>query len=155
MKKSKLKPLIKQVLRELYSKRLNESTGTLDEYEIEFESLVITGISTEDNSVIMLANIDYDAEPGAPDKGMFGRPEDSQQGYGAEVNITDITVTSLVVKNQQNQIISEIYNLSKLSPEQQKEIHKAVEDYVSENEDSIKNKILDLEGSHEPDYSED
>ena len=50
MKKEKLKVLVKVVLKEMYGKR-NASSSTYENYDIEFESLVIPGLSTENDMV--------------------------------------------------------------------------------------------------------
>ncbi len=154
MKKSKLKPLIKTVLREMYKKQLNEwSSGTEEDYEIEFDSLVIPGLTTDTDAVMVTINIEYEAQPGVEAKGMFGPPENSSPAEGAEVNVTDWDFQLLTITPEQGQP-REIDNFQSLSREQFEILKKAVNNYVEANRDKIEDQILEKEGSAEPDYPE-
>lgn len=156
MKTSKLKPLIKTVLKEIYRRHGGYSSGTLEEFEIEFENLVIPGISTAEDLVYVNISVEYEASAGSPARGMFGPPEHSSPEEPADVSIIDHSVGSITVKPEQGQ--SKQMDITKLSPEQQQIVKKAVNDYVNGNEDTIVDKIMDKQGSYEPqerDYFED
>ncbi len=152
MKKSQLKPLIKTVLREMYKKQLNEwSSGTMDDYEIEFDSLVIPGLTTDTDAVMVTISIEYEAQPGVEAKGMFGPPENSSPAEGAEANMTDWDFQLLTITPEQGQS-KEIDNFRTLTPEQFEVLKKAVNNYVETNRGKIEDQILEKEGSAEPDY---
>jgi hypothetical protein len=154
MKKSQLKPLIKTVLREMYKKQLNEwSSGTMDDYEIEFDSLVIPGLTTDTDSVMVTISIEYEAQPGVEAKGIFGPPENSSPEERAEVNLLDWDFQLLTITSEQGQS-KEIDNFRSLAPEQFEELKKAVNDYVQTNKDKIEEQILEKEGDVDPDYDE-
>lgn len=149
MKIKKLKPLIKAVLREMYSKQLNESSGTIEDYEIEFESLVIPGLTTESDGVIVTINIDYDGTPGVEAKGMFGPPEHSSPAEGAEVNVLDWDFNLLTITPEQGQP-REIDNFQSLPKDQFEALKKAVNDYIQSNKEKIEEQILEKIGDIEP-----
>lgn len=141
MKREKLKILIKEVLKELYNRKLNESasSGTYDDYDIEFESLVIPGISTENDKVEVTVSIDYDADTGHEPTGMFGPPEHSTPGEGPSVELVGDTVTSVRVQEKE-------IDLKLFKPDQIAILNDAVKQYINDNEENITNKILDSLG---------
>jgi hypothetical protein len=155
MKDKKLKVAIKEVLAELYRRRSNASS-TYDDYEIEFDALVIPGLSTENELVKVSVSIGYNAESGDEARGMFGPPERSSPGEGPSVEIVDSWPTSVRVYDKSGKETE--YDPNKLTSEQQIILHKAIEDYVSQNEDTISDKILDTidfdSGSSGPDYDD-
>ena len=154
MKKSQLKPLIKTVLREMYKKQLNEwSTGTFDDYEIEFDSLIIPGVSTETDSVIVTINIDYEGQAGVEAKGLGGPPENSSPSENDEVNIIDWDFSSVLIVPEQGQQ-KQIDNVQTLSKEQFEVLKKAVNDYIKVNNNKIESVIIDKLNKEEPDYPE-
>ena len=154
MRKDKLKPLIKTVLREMYKKQLNEwSSGTMEDYEIEFESLVIPGLTTDAEAVTVTVSLEYEAQAGVEAKGMFGPPENSSPAEGAEVNLLDWDFQLLTITPEQGQS-KEIDNFRSLAPEQFEALKKAVNDYIQTNKEKIEGQILEKEGSVEPDYPE-
>ena len=154
IKKSQLKPLIKTVLREMYKKQLNEwSSGTMDDYEIEFETLVIPGLTTDTDSVMVTINIEYEANPGVEAKGMSGPPENSSPAEPDELNILDWDFVLLTITPEQGQP-KEIDNFQTLSKEQFMVLKKAVNDYIETNKDKIEGEILEKLGNIEPDYPE-
>jgi len=154
MKKSQLKPLIKTVLREMYKKQLNEwSSGTVEDHEIEFESLVIPGLTTDTDSVMVTVNIEYEAQPGVEAKGMFGPPENSSPAEGAEANITDWDFVLLTITPEQGQP-KEIDNFRSLSEEQFNVLKKAVNDYIETNREKLEGDIIEKLDNEEPDYDE-
>ena len=162
MKKSQLKPLIKTVLIEIYNRRkLNEwSSGTFEDYVIEFESLVIPGISTENDPVTISVNIEYEADEGSPAKGMFGPPEHSSPAESPEVHILDYSPVNVVVWGPEMGDNKKTYDPNALTPEQQTIVKKAVSNYMDSEEDSVKEKIMDTLGNNvdeprERDYFED
>jgi hypothetical protein len=141
MKKEKLKILIKEVLKELYSKTFNESvsSSTYDDYDIEFESLVIPGISTENDKVEVTISIDYDSDTGHEPRGMFGAPEHSTAGEGPSVELVGDTVTSVRIQGKE-------IDLKLFKPDQIKILNDAVKQHINDNEENITNKILDSLG---------
>jgi hypothetical protein len=142
MKSSKLKPLIKNILREIYKKKLQESSGTLYEFEIEFENLVIPGISTQNDLVYVDVNIEYEATSDIPARGMFGPPENSSPAESGDFSITDHSIGGVkVLTNGQGQ--PKDLDIRQLSPQQQQIVQKAVSDYLDNNEDEIQDKVLD------------
>ena len=148
MKNKKVKTLIKEVLKELYRQR-SRASSTYDDYEIEFDALVIPGLSTENDVVKASISIGYDANPGESERGMFGPPERSSPGEGPSVEIVDSWPTSVRIQNKSGKETE--YDPNKLTSEQQIILHKAIEDHVSQNEESITNTILDtLDFSSEP-----
>jgi hypothetical protein len=155
MKTEKLKILIKEVLSELYNRGSNAS-DTYDDYEIEFESLVIPGLSTETESVNVSVSIGYNFDAGHEATGMFGPPERSSPGEGASVEIVDYWPTSVRVVDAAGKETE--YNPDKLTSEQQTILKKAIEDHVSQNENTINDRILNTidvdSGSSEPDYND-
>jgi len=154
VKKSQLKPLIKTVLREIYKKQLNEwSSGIEENYEIEFDSLVIPGLTTENDAVTVTINIEYEGQPGTPARGMFGPPENSSPAESDELNILDWDFVLLTITPEQGQP-KEIDNFQTLSKEQFMVLKKAVNDYIEINEDKIEGEILKKLGNIEPDYPE-
>jgi len=154
MKKSQLKPLIKTVLREMYKKQLNEwSTGTEEDYEIEFDSLVIPGLTTDMDAVSVKINIDYEGQAGTPARGMFGPPEHSSPAEPDELNILDWDFVLLTITPEQGPS-KEIDNFQTLSKEQFMVLKKAVNDYIETNKDKIEGEILEKLGNIEPDYPE-
>ena len=124
---------------------MNESSGTIEDYEIEFDSLVIPGLTTESDSIMVTINIEYEA-PGVEAKGMFGPPENSSPAEGAEVNVTDWDFQLLTITPEQGQP-REIDNFQSLSREQFEILKKAVNNYVETNRDKIEDQILEKEGS--------
>ena len=141
MKKSQLKPLIKEVLKELYSRKLKESvsSGTYNDYDIEFESLVIPGISTENDKVEATVSIDYDANIGHEPTGMFVSPEHSTPGEGSSVELVGDTVTSVRINDKE-------IDLKSFKPDQITILNDAIKQYINDNEENITNKILDSLG---------
>ena len=161
MKTEKLKILIKEVLRELHNRKLNESSsGTLEDYEIEFDDLVIPGISTESDSIMITVNVEYEADAGSPARGMFGPPEHSSPAESPEVNIIDYNVVLITITSESGQK-RQIDDFKQFSREQSEIVKNAVSNYVESNEDSIKDKIFDIvgdensSGNNEPEYFED
>ena len=153
MKIKKLKPLIKAVLREMYSRNLNESSGTIDDYEIEFDSLVIPGLTTETDSVMVTVSLEYEATPGVEAKGMFGPPENSSPAESGEVNLLDWDFQLLTITPEQGQP-KEIDDFQSLQREQFEALKKVVNNYIESNRDKIEGQILEKEGSAEPDYDD-
>jgi hypothetical protein len=148
MKNKKVKTLIKEVLKELYRQR-SRASSTYDDYEIEFDALVIPGLSTENDMIKASVSIGYDTTPGESERGMFGPPERSSPGEGPSVEIIDSWPTSMRIQDKSGKETE--YDPNKLTSEQQIILHKAIEDYVSQNEESITNTILDtLDFSSEP-----
>ena len=80
---------------------------------------------------------------------MFGPPERSSPGEGPSVEIVDSWPTSVRIQDKSGKETE--YDPNKLTSEQQIILHKAIEDHVSQNEESITNTILDtLDFSSEP-----
>ena len=116
MKKEQLKKLVRIVLNEIY-RRQSHASSTYDDYEIDFESLVIPGISTEEDSVQVSVRIGYEASSGYEATGMFGPPEHSSPGEGASVEIVDYWPTSVRVTNKVGQ--EKEFDPNKFTTEQQ------------------------------------
>lgn len=159
MKKSQLKPLIKEVLKQLQKRKLNESTGTLDDYEIEFENLVIPGISNDGDVVTVEININYEATPDVPERGMFGPPENASPAEAGDFSIIDWDINLITVQPENGQS-TQINNFRQFTPEQWISIKTAVNGYIEENEEKIASNVLDTKGDNisepeEPDYFED
>ena len=151
MKKEKLKVLIKVVLKEMYGRR-NASSSTYENYDIEFESLVIPGISTEDDSVEVSVSIGYDAESGYEAKGMFGSPEQSSPGEGASVDIVNYWPTSVRVKSKLSG--EKEYDPNKFTTDQQTVLKNAVEEHMDQNDEKIRDMILNtIDFDSVPDYA--
>jgi hypothetical protein len=152
MKKEKLKILIKEVLKEMYGRR-NASSSTYENYDIEFESLVIPGISTEDDSVEVSVSIGYDAEAGYEARGMFGPPEQSSPGEGASVDIVNYWPTSVRVKSKLGE--EKEYDPNKFTTDQQTVLKNAVEEHMDQNDEKIRDMILNtIDFDSEPDYAD-
>jgi hypothetical protein len=141
MKREKLKILIKEVLKEFYDRKLNESasSSTYDDYDIEFESLVIPGISTENDKVEVTVSIDYDADTGHEPTGMFGPPERSTPGEGPSVELNGDTITSVRVGGKE-------IDLASFKPDQIAILNDAVKQYINDNEEKITDRILNSLG---------
>jgi hypothetical protein len=155
VKKSQLKPVIKEVLKELYRQR-SRASSTYDDYETEFEALVIPGLSTENDTVKVSISIGYNADAGEPARGMFGPPEYSSPGEGPSVEIVDSWPTSVRIQDKSGKETE--YDPNKLTKEQQIIIKKAIDDHVSQNDEKITDMILDTldfdSGSYEPDFND-
>ncbi len=150
MKTEQLKPLIKRVLREMFKRQLNEwSSGTVDDYEIEFETLILPGLTTESDGVIVEINFDYEAQPGTEAKGMFGPPENSSPAESADVSILDWDFQLLTITPEQGQP-KQIDNFQTLSKDQFEILKKAVNNYIQTNKDKIEGEILEKLGDVEP-----
>jgi hypothetical protein len=144
MKKEQLKILVREVLKEMVYSRRSSSSDTYEGYDIEFESLIIPGISTENDTVSVLVSIEYDFDPGYEPKGMFGPPECSDPGEGASINVTDYWPTSLRVSNEAGKETE--YEPDKLTVDQQEILKKAIEDHMYQNENKIDDMILNTLG---------
>ena len=139
MKSSKLKPLIKSILKEIY--KINESSGTIDSYEISFDSLIIPGLSTRGDSITVSISLDYDVQDGAEEQGMFGSPEHSSPAESDMVNILDWNFGVLTITNQSGQS-REKGDLQTISKQQFEILKKSINNYIESNEDEIKEYIL-------------
>ena len=141
MKREKLKILVKEVLREFYNRKLKEtvSSSTYDDYDMEFESLVIPGISTENDKVEVTVSIDYDADSGHEPKGIFGAPEYATPGEGPSVELNGDTVTSVRVNGKE-------IDLKLFKPDQIVILNDAVKQYINDNEEKITDRILNSLG---------
>jgi|SRR5579862_3553979 len=147
MKKSELKPLIKAVLKEMMVKpSLNESSGTLDDYEIEFDNVVVPGIVNEGENVIVTISLDYEVTPGSPARGMSGPPEKSSPAEGAEVNIEDWDFSSITVTPAQGE--PREIDFKSVTKEQFTLLKKAVNNYIALNEGRIEEQILEKLGGN-------
>ena len=113
-------------------------------------ALVIPGLSTENDMVKVSVSIGYDAR--TPDNlkevclvlQNVLLPEE-----GPSVEIVDSWPTSVRIQDKSGKETE--YDPNKLTSEQQIILHKAIEDHVSQNEESITNTILDtLDFSSEP-----
>lgn len=157
MRREQLKPLIKSVLLELYKRKLQESSGTLDDYEIELEGLVIPGISTENDLVYVNTNIEYEGTKYVPAKGLYGPPEKSSPAEGGDFDIIDNNIGRIVVWSGGMGDNKKEYDINQLSQEQQQVVKQSVNDYIQEHEDDIRDKVLDSTSNEpeEPDYFED
>lgn len=154
MKKNKLKPLIKTVLREMYKKQLNEwSTGTFDDYEIDLGSLVIPGLTTDSDSIIVNINIEYEGQAGVSAKGMGGPPENSSPAENSEMNILDWDFSSLLIVSEDGQQ-KQIDDLQTISKEQFEMLKKSVNDYIKINSEKIEEEIAEKLSNEDPDYPE-
>jgi hypothetical protein len=139
--KEQLKPLIKMVLTEM-ARRRSGANGDYDEHEIELDNLAIPGICEAGDYVLITATIQYNADPGYPDRGMFGPPEYSEQGEGPSVEIVNQYPTSLKVVNAAGQE-TEYDDFSQWPPESVQILNAAVEQDVNQNQSDIESKILD------------
>lgn len=126
MKESELKPLVKQVLREMFKKQLNEwISDEMENYEIVFEPLVIPGLSTETDTVTVVLSLSYDAE-------------------GDEVHLLDWDFMFVKITPEQGEEkIIDDFSSKSVTPEQFKLLKKAVNDYISANKDVIEGDISD------------
>lgn len=146
MKESELKPLVKQILREMFKKQLNEwSSDTMDDYDIEFEHLVIPGLSTETDSVIVTVSLSYEANPGSSARGLSGPPEHSEPGEDAEVHLLDWDFSHVTINPQEGQP-KKIDDFKSINKEQFELLKKSVNDYISANKDVIEGQILEKIG---------
>jgi hypothetical protein len=143
MKKSQLKMLVKEVLREMAHGGRSNVSDTYDGYEIEFESLAIPDISTENDAVTVTVSIQYNANAGYEPRGMFGPPEHSDPGEGASVEVVDYWPTSVVVWGPEMGDNQREYDPEKLTPEQQAVLKKAIENHMTQNESKIDDMLLD------------
>jgi hypothetical protein len=151
--KEQLKPLIKMVLTEM-ARRRSGASGEYEDYEIELDNLAIPGVCEAGDYVLITTTIEYSADPGYPDRGMYGPPEHSEQGEGASVEIQDQYATAIKVVNAAEQEME--YDPTTLTPEQQKIVAVVVEKYVNDNISDIEEKILNtIDFDSEPDYEPD
>ncbi len=151
MKIEKLKPLVKAILTELYKRKLNENSGTLDNYQIELEGLVIPGISTENDLVYVDTNIEYEGTKEIPARGMYGPPEKSSPAEGGDFDIIDNDIGRIAVWSGGMVDNKKEYNIRQLNPQQQQILKQAVNDYIEEHVDDIRDKVLDSVSDIEPD----
>lgn len=141
MKKDKLKLLIKTILKEHYKRTLNESSsGTLEDYEIELENLVIPNVTINTDVIIVVINLEYETSGGHAETGQFGPPGHAMQAEDEEIDIRDydiITIKITAENGKSVEIEPAVFEL-----EQLKMIKHRVNDYLDKNEDSIKQMIL-------------
>ena len=140
------------------ARRSSGASGEYEDYEIELDNLAIPGVCEVGQYVIITATIEYNANPGYPDRGMFGPPENSEQGEGASIEIVNQYPTSLKVTNEVGQS-TEYDDFSKWSPDLLKILEIAVEQNVNQNESEIESKILDTidfdyDPRSEPEYDD-
>jgi hypothetical protein len=140
MKKSQLKVLIREILKEIYHSKGINISETYDDYEIEFESLAIPGISTEDDTVYVSMSINYDASSGY-ESSMYGPPEKSYAGEGPSVEITGYHPVSIRVLNSKGKETE--YDPKELTEEQRKILEQAIDEHMVRNESKIEDMILD------------
>jgi len=153
MKIEKLKPLVKAILMELYNKKLlKEGSGTLDNHEIQLEGLVIPGLTTEDDLVIVDVNIDYETSPDIPARGMFGPPEKSSPAESGDFSVMDFNIGAISIQHGENR--PEQYDIKQLTPPQLMVLKKAVDEYIENNQDEFEQAALD-KASDEVDYGGD
>ena len=122
------------------------SSGTYDDYDIEFESLVIPGISTENDKVEVTVSIDYDSDTGHEPRGMFGAPEHSEEGEGPSVELAGDTITSVRIWGPKMGDNKKEIDLKLFKPDQIAILNNAVKQHINDNEENITNKILDSLG---------
>jgi len=148
MTPEQLRKIVRECIRETIAEQglLREWTsGTLENYEIEFETLVIPGISTPTDSVVIAVALDYEANPGSPARGMSGPPDRSSPAEGAEVNLLDWDFMFVTVTSEQGEekVIDDFKTVTR---EQFTVMKKAVNDYISLNKAQIEEQILDKLG---------
>lgn len=148
MTSKQLRKIVRECIRETIAEQrlLREwISGTLEDYEIEFETLVIPGISTPTDYVVITVALDYEANPGSPARGMSGPPDRSSPAEGAEVNLTDWDFMSVTVRPEQGEpkVIDDFKTVTR---EQFNVMKKAVNEYISLNKSKIEEQILDKLG---------
>jgi hypothetical protein len=150
MKKSQLKPLIKKILREVYKLQKNGNSGTLNNYEIEFDGITIPGICKSTDLVYVYTNIEYDSSSDIPAKGISNPPE------SGDFNIIDYDVGAISVWNNGMNDSKKEYDIKQLSLEQQSIVKKLVGEYLDEHEENIRDIVSSSSTSSEhddyPDY---
>ena len=136
MKREKLKLLIKEIVRTIYEAQ----TGANDEYEyeMEFDDLMIPGISEAGDYVLITATLNYNASPGCEPQ-LYGPPEKCSPGEDASIEIVNHHIDSVkVICNGQSSVFDE----SQIRPEQLQIINAAVEGHINDNLSDIQDKIL-------------
>ena len=153
MKKSQLKTLLKEIIKEISRGRVSSGGNEYENYEIELESLVIPGISNVNQGATITVNIEYDVDPGQPAVGMGGPPEYSEPEIGSSVEITKVSIVGVKIYDEsgENEAILE---LNKLTPEQLKSITDVANSYIDKNRQRIESEIMDSVDT-EPDYPDD
>ena len=151
MKKSQLKTLLKEIIKEISRGRVSGG-NEYENYEIELESLVIPGMSNANQGATITVNIEYDADPGQQAVGMGGPPEYSEPEIGSSIDITNVSVIGVKIYDESGENEA-VLDLSKLLPEQLKVITDAAKLYVDKNRKQIESEIMNSVDT-EPDYPE-
>lgn len=153
MKKSQLKTLLKEIIKEISRGRIRSGGNELENYEIELESLMIPGVSNENQGVTITVNIEYDDDPGQPEFGMGGPPEYSEPAVDPSIEITNASVVGVKIydENGENEVIIDLH---RLTPEQLKVITTAANSHIDKNRQRIESEIMDSVDT-EPDYPDD
>ena len=153
MKKSQLKLLIKEVIKELHQTR-QSSSDVYENFSVNLGGVVIPGISTENDEVEVITSIEYESEAAEPASGMFGPPENSSPGHGAGIDIIDYWVTDVLVYVAELHGEKKEYDFETLKPNQQQSVKNALIAYIESHEDKVGQDIMDKLGNEEPDYPE-
>ena len=153
MKKSQLKTLLKEIIKEISKGRISSGGNEYENYEIELESLVIPGISNANQRSIITVNIEYDADSGQKAVGMDGPPEYSDPEIGSSINITNVSVIGVKIYDESDENEA-VIDLNRLSSEQLKAVTDAARLYMDKNRKRIESEIMDSVNT-EPDYPDD
>jgi hypothetical protein len=132
MKKSALKKLIKEVIKEVHQQRMGGSE-TLDDYNIYIPDGEIPGFTQGPTEMEITANIGYDYDPGEEARGMSGPPENSSPGYGSQVDVFQGEATEVTLYPEGKPKITIDYH-NQMSPEQQKVVALYVAAYIESKE---------------------
>lgn len=141
MTKEQIKPLIKKILKEYYRKTLNESSsGTLEDYEIELENLVIPGVTIDTDVITVTINLEYEVSDGYDELGQFGSHERAVPAEDGEVDLHNYDISSIKVTAINGKSVD--IDSDAFEPAHLQMIKIQVNDYLDKNEDSIKQMIL-------------
>ena len=151
--KDKLKPILKTIIREIYRRKLHESTsGVYKNYEVELDSVVVPGLTTEDDWIVVLLNIECEAQAGVEAKGLFGPPERSSPAENSEFHILDWDIKKITILDERAKPTRVITNIAELTPEQLAALKQHISAYIEQNKKEIESKIVSSIDT-EPDYS--
>lgn len=153
MKKSQLRTLLKEIIKEISRGRVSSGGNEYENYEIELESLAIPGISNENQGATITVNIEYNADPEQHARGMVGTLQYSDPAVESSIEITNISVVGVKIydENGENEVV---VDLNRLTSEQLKVITSTINSYVDQNRQRIESEIMDSVDT-EPDYPDD
>lgn len=138
----KLKTLLKEALKDQHRILKEWTSGVFENFSIDLDDLVVPGLTQDTDVITVEINISYESDPGFPSTGMWGPPENSEQGEGPSIDINDWEIIMITIQPEVGEP-RQIEDFKTLSPEHWNIIKNAVSSYMSKNERRIEDRIMD------------